>query len=892
MADQLWNERSSFWKKLYQGPGNNKQRRSSIPTSHSVPTALNVTEKIGRRPPVQFQSKYPSLPDISPRHMDGQLVPVFKRKASPIIRNNSDMEPEERIRQLEMRVAVSEKSNRALLEEVLRLQGDLKGTTRHNDDMLREEQSARRNIENAITVSNELIQHLGSRIKEAEHKLDDERLALSSLVNHTKGVEQAVKSSQQELVTKKDVQSSRLQDVRTDLDEVLQSKAQLERVTIQMADDIRNLKMRVEQHTNTFATVSTDLKNKSKKLEDDNRLQLDNLRKQSTVQSQTEHQTTQLRGQVETRLSELREVLVDLRAKHDIEITERRNLETTLSQRVHELQQQLNDASRKREESMHTVDMLLREKEHLSAAERMTLTSKVADTVEDVNKKLLSKEIKMREEMQDRYLNLERLIQQEQIQRREYERSTREETDRKWQAIKHAHDDLNIDLKESLKAEKLKSKETITKLDESISIIEKQTLENKRQFEKLMSAEITQRKTNTKNISESLSQMNEKLQIATSTLQQAIGGVTQSFHTMNEKMRREMRQTIAESKDSTTRGMTDLDARISHLKNRMNDNEEKLEARVATASQVLGENLREKVDAITVWQDTTQSSLREIQNSVHKLPDEIYAVQEKQTLLKSEMNSRMTAESDARNREVDALKQEIQQLKARRDPHPATIHDLENVQASVRKLADSIQTVKTVLGMKIQSEQKLRISGLEDLQTQVNQVKVNVGMPRYTSTGMKDDPSDGYDTGFASWDDPTPSHTGNLRATTQEGRKTPVDNAGMGPIPEGNETKRTNSQTSLKNQKNKSPTPSYGRNQTPSEDRNKTPAQNGKQTPSQSRNQTPTGNKTPSQSRNQTPTGNQTNSRNVTPTTGRKSATKKNNTQNDGSGTPVSLSNV
>lgn len=29
------------------------------------------------------------------------------------------------------------------------------------------------------------------------------------------------------------------------------------------------------------------------------------------------------------------------------------------------------------------------------------------------------------------------------------------------------------------------------------------------------------------------------------------------------------------------------------------------------------------------------------------------------------------------------------------------------VQASIRKLADSIQTVKTVLGMKIQSEQKL-----------------------------------------------------------------------------------------------------------------------------------------------------------------------------------------
>jgi uncharacterized coiled-coil protein SlyX len=48
------------------------------------------------------------------------------------------MEPEERVRQLEMRVAVSEKSNRALLEEVLRLQSDLKGSARHNDEMVRE----------------------------------------------------------------------------------------------------------------------------------------------------------------------------------------------------------------------------------------------------------------------------------------------------------------------------------------------------------------------------------------------------------------------------------------------------------------------------------------------------------------------------------------------------------------------------------------------------------------------------------------------------------------------------------------------------------------------------------------------------------------------------------
>lgn len=113
------------------------------------------------------------------------------------------------MRQVEVRLSVSEKSNRALLEEVLRLQGDIKSTTRRSDDILREERNARQNLESAIKISNELISQLGTRIKEAEEKLQDEKSSLTSLVHHTKGVEQAVKSSQNELLTKKDIQGSK-----------------------------------------------------------------------------------------------------------------------------------------------------------------------------------------------------------------------------------------------------------------------------------------------------------------------------------------------------------------------------------------------------------------------------------------------------------------------------------------------------------------------------------------------------------------------------------------------------------------------------------------------------------------------------------------------------------
>lgn len=730
-------QNSVLWKKLYHNPAQYVKPKTEPTVPVSARLARETTPEDYRRgrgsqtdrPPVatQFPSKYAYLPDInSPRPPDRSLVPVNGRKQSPAGYNpNLDLDADERIRQLEVRLNVAEKSNRALLEEVLRLQGDIKTANRRNDEVLREEKGSRHNLESAMKINNELITQLSARIKEAEDKLSEEKSALSSLVNHTKGVEQAVKSSQNELIAKKDIQSQKLVEMRAEMEELQGAKNQLERICFSMADDVRTLKMKVDQQSAEIGTVSSDMRNRSKKLEDDNRNQLDTLRKTSTIQSQTEQQTTQLRGQVETRLSELRDVLVDVRAKQESELNERRTLEQQMSKKIYELQQALSEANRRRDEGMHTMDIILREKDHANQADKLNLTSKVADTVEDVNKRLLSKEIKMREEMQERYLQLERLIQQEQQNRRDAERAMREDIDRKFLTLKHATEELNLDIKEQLKNEKVKTKETVAKLDESISIVEKQSAENKKQFEKVMGAEISQRKMHEASTIEKLASVNEKLQIATSSLQQSIGGITQVMNSQNEKMKREIRGMMSEQKEASTRAMTDLDARMGYMKTRMNEFEDKLEARVATekeqaeATAVLSQNLREKVDAISIWQDTTQQTIKELSTNLTKLPEELYALQEKQTLMKTDMDSRFTSESEARSREIELLKAELETMKERHSPLPATKSDLDNVQGSVRKLADSIQTVKTVLGMKIQSEQKLRQEEIQKLQDEI-----------------------------------------------------------------------------------------------------------------------------------------------------------------------------
>ena len=69
--------------------------------------------------------------------------------------------------------------------------------------MLREERNSRAQLEDALRANNDVIQQLTNRLSQ------EERSAISSLVHHTKSVEQPVLDSQQELLPHRDVQNQK-----------------------------------------------------------------------------------------------------------------------------------------------------------------------------------------------------------------------------------------------------------------------------------------------------------------------------------------------------------------------------------------------------------------------------------------------------------------------------------------------------------------------------------------------------------------------------------------------------------------------------------------------------------------------------------------------------------
>ncbi|XP_025105725.1 coiled-coil domain-containing protein 154-like isoform X2 [Pomacea canaliculata] len=714
--------------------------------SYPFATDLDLNSMAVRTSSTQFRGKTSQLPLLPtatpPPGPESQLVPygMFRGKNSPAgIRHSADiLESEEKLRLLETRLGLTEKSNRSLLEEVLRLQNDLRISVVRNEQSIRDEKQARIQLDSSLNIVNDLITQLAARIKTAEEKILEEKSTLSSLVQHTKGVEQTVLASQQELKSRKDVQGNKLLDLQSRLNETLHSKEQVEKNIFTLTEELRSLRNKVENQQAQFSTVVADLRLRSRRLEEENKLQLDALRKQGDLHSHTEQNASHLRGQVETRLTELRDVILELRSRQDAETSERRSLESLLQQKTNELQMAIAEQARKREEAMHALDMIHREKEHSAETEKLKLQSRVTELVEEMNKRVLNKEIKLREEIQDKYMQMEKLLQMEQEKRAEHERKMMDQTERQWQTLKKMGDDEMHGVKGALKMERTKNKESIEKLDESISLLEKQLEEQKRQSDKIIAAEIKSRKDHERHTQEQVAGVQEKLQIATAKLQQAIGSISGHLNTHNEKMRKEMKTMLEASEQSTTRAVTDLDVRMQSIKQKVVNLEQLFDGRISElvnlhlnpeavelneATSILAQNLREKIESISLWQDVTSQTIRELNQSVQQVPNDIYAVEEKQKLLKLEVESRVSTEAESRIRDVENLKQELSALKQRKTPQAATVEDLQEVQASVRKLAESIQTVKTVLGMKIQSEQKQRQEDVKRLEDDIEELR-------------------------------------------------------------------------------------------------------------------------------------------------------------------------
>lgn len=74
-----------------------------------------------------------------------------------------------------------------------------------------------------------------------------------------------------------------------------------------------------------------------------------------------------------------------------------------------ELQAAIAEQSRRREEAIHALETMQREREHAAEVERSKLQAKLTDVSEDVTRKIMARDMKLREETQDKFGQLQQV---------------------------------------------------------------------------------------------------------------------------------------------------------------------------------------------------------------------------------------------------------------------------------------------------------------------------------------------------------------------------------------------------------------------------------------------------------------------------------------------------
>ncbi len=162
-------------------------------------------------------------------------------------------------------------NNKSLIEEVLKLQNEMAITLKRSLESLNEERNARNILENNYKMQTENFIQLNARLKRTEDFLQEDRSAMQSLILYTKNLEQTTINTQKDLFVRRDFQAHRLEELKFQIDDIQRSKESLERSAFSLIEEIKNLKSKVDIESLNFNSLSSDLRNKTRRLEEENR---------------------------------------------------------------------------------------------------------------------------------------------------------------------------------------------------------------------------------------------------------------------------------------------------------------------------------------------------------------------------------------------------------------------------------------------------------------------------------------------------------------------------------------------------------------------------------------------------------------------------------------------
>uniref|UniRef100_A0A8R1HQP0 Uncharacterized protein n=1 Tax=Caenorhabditis japonica TaxID=281687 RepID=A0A8R1HQP0_CAEJA len=293
---------------------------------------------------------------------------------------------------------------------------------------------------------------------------------------------------------------------------------------------------------------------------------------------------------------------------------------------------------------------------------------------------------------------------------------------------------LDVALKQ-ISSEKAKQKERFLKVNEALAALEHHLELGNNKIDKLMNSEVQARKLHEKGLLSKMTEIEDKLNNYVGGMNKSIDDMRNGKHNVQmpaldtDALRREMEAISVDKNKLSMEGLLKLEEKMSRVQQGFYHDRKEMNTRLTSLGD--GEHvskIRAQVNKMDALQEDMEKAQDRIRDKVERqIPQDLNELSAKADNIKHQLNTRVDNEEEERYLAIKELQEAFTQLqqnqygggKAAASSDAQMKRDVDECKIAIKKLAESVTTVKNVLDKKITDETKRREDDVNSLRRQV-----------------------------------------------------------------------------------------------------------------------------------------------------------------------------
>ncbi|XP_042890384.1 dynactin subunit 1-like isoform X1 [Penaeus japonicus] len=691
----------------------NPQGLPGLPQSRYMPLGGHKSP----RPPPRLPGPRPPPPQ--PPMMSNLPPQPSMPQPDPMVGRRIDM--------LEQRLNATEQSNRTLLDEMMRLQQELKMNVKKNEMGLVEEKEGRSRLDAAIRQSQNKTYEMEDRIRRCEDGLKENRNAIQQMTSHTKSIEMALKSAEQDQMERRGNSAQRLQEYRHEVMKMNQSKEQLERLVYSMRDEMRDATTRVEGLTQELNSLEANVKMQGRLMEESNsRRNTPQLTIPKTPVQDTGKMSEGVRLALEGKMIQMNTLIQDLTQRINAEAKKREKVETDVNIRINELLEDYGSTKVEKDKEMREFDDKMKEiQAGFSASEKQRILMEISSVAQELNTKIDQKEVKLRDDTVNKLTVIEKTLNEENRRRAAKEKELQESVDKQMKEASMRENEGTAALKKHMEQHETQVRNKLGEMTNTINSLEDDMKQHRLEQEKVIASEIVQRQNENKIIEAKIDDLEDRQRRGMASLQAAVGDVASKntgkktpdydeIQRLQNENADGIREQVAKDVAKIENRLGTVETKVQQQEKRMDNKLESAKAQDKEANSIMGDKMQQQIDSVIFSQERLKKQVDSLQNKVQDTPKSVTNLKDEMEDMEKRLSKKVDQERKERMDDVAELRADVDKIIGKNEsagsvPSLARLNqDIDETQTGMKKLAEAVHVVKTSLSERIKDERKIR----------------------------------------------------------------------------------------------------------------------------------------------------------------------------------------